>query len=387
MNLPVPGASPNNYSSLSERYGEFRHPHALIELGGKKLIDKDKSILINDIHVELTSGFEASVATFRIYNVYSMETGKFRFEDVKSQVVLGNSLTVSFGYLEMLTPVFTGFVAGITFGYDPSDMPYIEVTGMDVKGVMMANSYAYQLTAKSYSEAVREIFQKTAYENLQTLNAITKITVDQTPDNQKKEGESAETIEMVSESDYEFVVKAAKKFNFEFFTDCGRVFFRKAKSNTEKLMDIGVGKGLIQFEIGYSLTGMAETVEACSMDAGTGKTVSAKVKYNGKLSTDSKAKKLIKGSRHMYIDPSILSQEHADARAKSLMEAMEYRLGSLRCECIGLPEFKPGRFIGVTGLGVPADNIFYVTHVTHTYSDDGGYKTKLLGRAREVKDS
>ena len=37
------------------------------------------------------------------------------------------------------------------------------------------------------------------------------------------------TVEMVAESDYEFVVKAAKKYNYEFFVSGGNVYFRKAK--------------------------------------------------------------------------------------------------------------------------------------------------------------
>ena len=72
-----------------------------------------------------------------------------------------------------------------------------------------------------------EILGRTAYEKLRTTGAVTSVNVTDTPD--KKSGPtggnglgggskaSAETIEMVEESDYEFIVKAAKKFNYEFF--------------------------------------------------------------------------------------------------------------------------------------------------------------------------
>ena len=389
-NVPSDGLGNENggYEKLREKYLEFRHPQALVELGGKAFSDKDDIMTVNDINVELTSGFEASIATFRIYNVYDHDENTFTFEKIKKQALLGNSMSISLGYFEKLEPVFTGFVAGVAFGFDPSDLPYIEVTGMDIKGVMMSGSYAAQLNAKSYGEAVREILERTAYENLLSQEAVSKITVEDTPDKEAGGGgggnETADTIEMVSESDYEFVVKAAKKFNYEFFTDCGIVHFRKSKSNTEKLPDIGAGRGMTQFEVSYSLTGMVETVEACSMDAGTGKVIFAKAKYDGKLSTGSKAKKLIKGSRHVHIDPSIISQGHADARAASLLETISYRLGSLRCECVGLPDLKPGRFMDVTGLGEPGDNEFYLTNVTHSFTTENGYTTKLQGCARTV---
>ena len=54
---------------------------------------------------------------------------------------------------------------------------------------------------------------------------------------------------MVAESDYEFVVKAAKKHNFEFFTECGQVYFRKAKSDTSILMEIGPATGMHSFDV------------------------------------------------------------------------------------------------------------------------------------------
>jgi phage protein D len=206
---------------------------------------------------------------------------------------------------------------------------------------------------------------------LQDGSAIASIAVSDTPDKEGGDrGASSYTIEMSSESDYEFVVKAAKKFNYEFFTDRGKVYFRKAKSGSETLPDLGIENGLINFDIGYSITGLAETIEARSVDAGTGKIISSKKKFTNNISLGNYAKKLIAKSRHVYIDPTIVSKRHADARADSLLETMSYRLGALNCDCIGLPEMQPGRFLKITGLGAPAENRFYITNVTHTVSAD-----------------
>jgi hypothetical protein len=385
--LPETGGG-KSFSTFKKKYGDFYFPRTLIELGGSEFKDKSGKLVINDVSVELTSGYEASVATFRIYGAYSQKTGKFEYENIKKQVVLGNSLTIKLGYMNAVETVFTGFVAGVNFIFSVGGLPYVEVTGMDVKGVMMSGSYAEQLAAASYGEAVREILRKTAYERLQSSSAITKISVSDTPDKAaggEQKGASAYTIEMASESDYEFVVKAAKKFNFEFFTDCGTVYFRKAKSGAGSLPELNIKDNLIDFDIGYSITGIAETIEALSVDAGTGKIISSKKKFTNNLSMGSQAKKLISKSRHVYIDPTIVSKQHADARAESLLETMSYRLGALNCECVGLPEFQPGRFITVGGLGAPADNKFYLTGVTHTLSAEIGYRTRLAGCANEVK--
>jgi hypothetical protein len=375
------------FETLKKKYKDFYFPQALIELGGKEFKDKNGQMAVNDIDIELTSGYEASVATFRVYGVYRQESGKFEYDEIKKYVVLGNALTIKLGYAGTLETVFTGFVAGVNFVFSTGGMPYVEVTGMDVKGVMMSGSYAEQLVATSYGEAVREILRKTAYERLQDSSAITGVSVSDTPDKETggNRGASSYTIEMSSESDYEFVVKAAKKFNFEFFTDRGKVYFRKAKSNAESLPTLSIKDGLVNFDIGYSITGVAETIEARSVDAGTGKIISSKLKFTNNLSVGSSAKKLISKSRHVYIDPTIVSKQHADARAASLLETMSYRLGSLNCDCVGLPELRPGRFLKIEGLGAPADNKFYITGVTHSISADTGYRTKLTGCANEVR--
>ena len=87
----------------------------------------------------------------------------------------------------------------------------------------------------------------------------------------------------------------------------------------------------------------------------------------------------------MYIDPTVTSQEQADARASYLADEISYRLGTLECSCPGIPDLAPGQFVRVSGLGSPIDNIFYVTSVTHDFRSESGYQTKLIAKASEVK--
>ena len=137
--------------------------------------------------------------------------------------------------------------------------------------------------------------------------------------------------------------------------------------------------------IGYDITGLVETVEVRAMDPGTGKVIASKKKLSNNLSTGSLAKGLVSGSTKVYIDPTVTTQEQADARASYLAEDVSYRLGSLECVCPGLPDLAPGRFVKVTGLGVPVDNTFYVTSVVHDFRQDSGYQTRLTGKAAEVQ--
>ena len=371
-----------SYKSLAQKYGDFGFPVAEFTIKGKTFSKNKEGFLIENLEIELVCGFEASVAEFNIYNCFDQAAGQFLADKLSNYVELGAEIFISVGYLKELTEVFRGAVVGMEYGYENGDLPFVKVTAMDIKGVMMANCYSMQLKSRSYGEAVREILSKPAYTKL-----ASDLKVSDTPDKKQKDDKaSSYTVEMTAESDYEFVVKAAKRFNFEFYVERGTVYFRKAKSRTEILAELGIGQGMVSFHIGYSLTGLVETVEARSVDVGTGKMMSALGKRDGKLSPGNQAVKLLKKSRMVYLDASAVSQEQLNARSEYLMDTMGYRFGELNCECVGIPDLMPGRFIKVTGLGGVVSNRFYMTKVVHRIGEQG-FSTTLTGCIDRLEES
>ncbi len=379
-----------DYQALKKKYGNFAHPILHVQVGGKDFSKNKAGLQISDVEVEMTSGFEAALATFWIYNCYNRITCEFNFEDLKKYICMGSCVVISMGYGTYVREIFRGFIARVNFVFRQEEIPGVELTAMDVKGIMMAGNYSRQLKATSFSDAVKEILSKTAYTRLQSNEVITSIQITDTPDKTQRgsaggeEKASDKTIEMVCESDYEFVVKAAKKFNYEFFSIGGVVYFRKAKHNKELLMEAAPGDGLHSYEVGYDVTGMVEQVEVRGMDVGKSKLISSKKKMKNKLSMGNKAKPLIKNSQKVYIDPTITSKEEAEDRAEYLAEDISYRLGTLEAEFIGLPELTPGRFLKIKGLGSAVSNTFYLVTVRHIM-DDRGYITKVTGKTASME--
>lgn len=377
-----------DFKNLKTKYGIFEYPFVFINIDGKEFSKNKAGLVVSDIEVELTSGYEASIASFCIYNSFDDEISNFRTEEVEKYICIGSGVEIALGYGEEAQWVFSGFISKVNFFYEAGDAPGIRVTAMDVKGIMMASKYSRQLTATSYGEAVKEILEKGPYMGLTNSQIITSMEISDTPD--KKAPSSTEsktsdrTIEMVAESDYEFVVKAAKKYNYEFFTDCGIVYFRKAKENAEILMEMGPADGLRSFDVEYDITGLVEIIKARGTDVSNGKVIESKKKFNQKISMGNKAKKLIKNSEKVYLDATITSQEEADSRAASLMEEMSYRFGSLQCSCIGIPELVPGNYLGIRSLGEPVDNYFYLTKVIHKLDSTRGYETILYGKTCKI---
>lgn len=386
-----------DFSELDKQYESFDQPMAVIKVNDKEIGTKKRRFILSDVIVDLTSGYEASTAEFSIFDVYDMGQACFLFEDVKKFIFLGSKVDIYLGYSGSVTAVFTGVITGVNFLFEKEDIPCIRVTAMDVKGIMMSGSYSRQLTAQNYADAVTEILNKTAYEKLKGSEIIKSIQVDDTPDKQRnasagggggagaggsgQEQVTDKSIEMVAESDYEFVVKVAKRNNFEFFTRCGNVYFRKAKSEDTVIMQIGPNTGMTYFDVSYDLTGLVEKIIVRGMDVAKAKVISSEKKFSNKISQGNKAKPLLSGSQKVYIDSTVSSKEEAEDRADSLMETMSYRYGKLACGIVGIPELQPGYFVELSGLGEGADNKFYINRVRHVLSREGTYETRLEGQA------
>jgi phage protein D len=370
----------NSYENIYKKYGQFMYPMLSLNIGDKSFADNKGELVLSDMSVELSCGLEASVATFSIYNVYNQEQRQYDFSKFKSYVQLGNSVTISMGYGGVKEDIFVGFIAQTRFVRTGSDIHHVEVTAMDAKGLMMSNSYSRQMTASNYGDAIMEIFRKPIYQKMNAEGIYRTLRVTDTPDktNSNNNNVTSYSVEMVSESDYEFIVKAAKRFNYEFFIDTGNIYFRKSKQTTEDyLFEIGMDRGVKDYDITYDMTGLVKTVEVRGMDTAKAQMVSATNSVSNKISTGNKAKSLISQSSKIVIDANAISKAQAQCRADSLMEEISYRFGTLECTCIGIPELRAGHFIKFDGLGEPCDNKFYITNAKHTMTDNGGYITKL----------
>lgn len=378
-----------DYGNLKTKYESFSHPVAAITINGIDFAENKAGFIVSDIEVELTSGYEASIATLCLYNTFDNENSCFRIQEVKKYIMIGSSVEIALGYGKHAQMVFCGFISRVNFFYEDMEMPGIKITAMDIKGIMMANRYSRQLTAGNYGDAVKEILNKGTYSGMISSKLVKEIIVSDTPDKQETTQNSKasdRTIEMVAESDYEFIVKAAKKYNYEFFCECGNVYFRKAKLNAETVMEMGPSEGLKTFDVEYDVTGLAETVRARGTNVSKAQLIEATQKLNQKISIGNKARKLIKKSEKIYLDATITSKEEAEYRAKSLMEEMSYRFGTLECSCIGIPELMPGKFFVLRAVGQPPENKFYLVKVVHKMNEERGFETRLYGKAASIEN-
>ncbi|MBQ6089960.1 MAG: phage late control D family protein [Lachnospiraceae bacterium] len=381
-----------DYDALKKEAKGFTNPHVVIKINGEDdFTVKNPEIAISQIDVDLSSGFEASVASYRMYGTYDVNTGNFKIKDYGKFFMIGSAVEIAMGYTSSVKTVFVGVITKVNFVFDDLGLPYVAVTAMDVKGLMMANNHSRQLKATTVSDAVKEIFDGEPYGSKTDSSAgiIRGVTVENTPDvlaqMQDTSGKDKPTIEMVGESDYEFVVRMAKKVNFDFFVSAGTVIFRPAKADTLSLMTIRPQNILRTFDVEFDITGLVGQVEVRATDTDTGKLITSKQKINNKWSLGNDAKSLVSNNVMTYLDSTVHSQAEADMRVKYLAESVAYRFGTLRCETVGIPDLIPGSFIMIRGLGEELNNKFYLKKVRHVMTRKGEYRCTLEGCAATLK--
>ena len=409
--VPGPASdSGTNYKDMESNYRGFQNPHVVIKVNKKDMVDKKSELKISQVSVDLSSGFEASVASFRIYGVFDRDAGKYLTKKYEKLLHIGSSIEISMGYSIGVSPVFVGVITKLNFIYEDPELPYILLTAMDAKGIMMANNHSKQLTATTIDAAVKEILDGQAYKNLLTTGIITKISVEATPDSPgggtggaaggaggaapaaaptgAAGGSESEkpTIEMVGESDYEFIVRMAKRINYEFFISVGEVIFRPARVDTDSIMTLSPSNILRSFDFEYDITGQVGTVEVRATDTDKGELITSSQKVSNKWSFGKKAEKLVKGHKMVYLDPSVHTKEEADMRKNFLVDNISYKFATLNCETLGVPELVPGKFIKVAGLGEGPDNKFYLQEVRHVMSKKGEYKCIVVGKAKSIEE-
>ncbi len=381
-----------NFQDLKAAYESFQQPIVRLYVEGTDITAEDVPLSLTEVEVELSNGFEAGIATFMLTGMYDDESRTYDIKDVKKYLYLGSTVILYIGYGTSVREVFRGFIARVHFiipKENTEDQPGVEVSAMDAKGLMMANRHSKRLKATCYSEAVKEILSENVFlsQKDDKMNDFTTLNISNTPDKQDQQGNgqtSDKRVEMVEESDYEFIVKAAKKFNFEFFIVGGTLYFIEAKKNTTPLITLTPFTGLRSIDVGYDISGLVRSVEVRNIDMDQGKYVGDKKKMSSKISLGNKAKPLVEKQSFVYLDPTAQSKAEAGYRASYLTDTIDYRLGSIEAEFIGLPELVPGRFIELKNFGSPVDNLFYLTKVRHIL-ESNVYRTVFEGCANSIQ--
>lgn len=349
------------YAELEKKYNGFVSPELEIQVGSRKLISGEK-LQIGELELELTNGFEASGCTFLVIGAYEPKLTDYISETDVLQ--LGETVEVSLGYVR-LESVFKGYINRIEYRYGSDGSGFdIYVECMDLKGLLMKTRRMEFFTQKSADAVVSAVLGETPASSYLAGKELDRCPEEEVP------------LRSHMMSDYDLIVEQASKNGFEFFVLQGKVYFRKRRKVTSPIMKLVPGKGLLNARFTISGQELVKRIEVRSIDASSGKQISGEASPAGTYGSGSGPKKMMGDSHQVYYEPGVKDAAEAKLRAQTRLDAGLARFGQMDCECIGIPELAPGRYVELDQLSSRMNRKYYVTCVRHVV-DRSGYRTYL----------
>lgn len=365
-----------NIKNLRKSYKEFISPTFQLNINGKDVTKKNKYV-ITDINVELTSGFESSMASFKINNVYNYSEKEFHKDIMSTFIKLGNEVEIKLGYSNNNKTVFKGFIAVYEVKFEYDTPPYIYVECYDIKCIMMNSMYAdTKKDKKKFSEAVKSVLDN--YKKY-----IGKQIIDTT-------SEVSYSIEQYYQSDYEFIVELAKKVGFEFYIINGDVYFTEIAKNKSKLIEFNPSSAVLDMGIEASLMNQFTEVSVKGYnESNPNKSFEAKVSNVKKIGSGSKnagdiTKVINKINKIELYDPTITSNKEAKTKAEAVLLKNSLKFVTTRAITLGLPELVPGKFIKFVNYSDYINGEYYIKKVNHIINQYEGFKTRIEAGANRI---
>lgn len=353
-----------SYSKLKKKYKDFSKPQGNVLIKGTPVDGKEA--LITSIDAELSGEFDASAAVLNVTGVFDRKTQLFRQQVIDRYFQIGSEIELQLGYSTKISSVFHGYICGISYVFDtPEKEPHLTVECMDAKGLMMVNCSHTQKKEKSYGECVGKILQEYSF-------LIKEKQIGTTPQESKE-------IEMTDESDYEFLVRTARKLGFDFFISGKKLIFDHVREKKSTVFTLDQETLFQWYTISYNIAGMAKKITVRGTNDGSGKALKATVTNGNRYGSGGSYNRVIGNSERIYIDETVSTDNEAKNRAEAIQKRLAWNFGQLRASVQGIPEILPGCFLSCTCIAQDVKKTFYITRVRHRL-DQSGYTTDIEGR-------
>lgn len=367
--------------SLAQKYDKFSQPRYYIEIEGKML---DSRFTSKDITIGLTSSYEASYCRFTLSNGFKLhQNNKLSIDtELKKIMKLGNKLEAMLGYYgAKKSMVFTGYIDSIYVDYNTEEGILYTIDCLDGKGIMMNSLHSEtKKSIKKYSQSVEEILKKYS-----SVIKIDNNSID------KSDGELSVPIEQHNESDYDFVVRIAKKLNYCFFIVNGQAVFKSmTKINKNIFFQYDINEYITEFKMQHSLKGQpGSIIVRNNNEKNPDKPIESKVDSFQNLSDSGSVKSsalstlLTTRVSKTLVEHSVSSEAEAKKRAQAELFLLSRQIIQGSIKTPGIPEMQPGRVVKINGFGDGYDKKYYVSNVLHSIKN-GNFTTQCRLEANKL---
>lgn len=192
---------------------------------------------------------------------------------------------------------------------------------------------------------------------------------------------------------YQFMRDLADRLGFEFFTRNKKLYFRSPKDGlisgsnggTDELGSLKWGREILSFSPRLSTAKAVSKVTVRGHNqkspskpiTGTASledlTISEKKVKSAGESAKAAMKGEIESTKH---DFPVCNEEDAKTLARAILHKANCSLIEGSCECIGMPEIRPGTTVLIEGVGKKFSGAYYIKSARHSLGD-GGYALSL----------
>ncbi len=351
-------------------------PAFIIEIGGQRQEELERAVI--DLNVK-DSISKPGMFTMNLYESLNIKTQEFSWQDkgildpasgkeVKIYIEYANSSG------KTKSPLITGSITALTPGFPATGVPTLSIQGLDHSFKLQKPGSKDTRTfnkIEDYADIVRTIAEENSL-GVGQIDPIVKI----------------ESFTIDSErSDYSFLKWLADRFGYEFFVRNDKLYFRKPEDmgKDKEAITLAWGRELMSFSPRMSIAEVVSKVTVRGPDPkdrsktieGVASSSDLDFKEKGAMSAADyiKSGQRSDAEANMH-DIPLCSEEEAKAIAKAAMARKNNNFITGTCQCIGLPDVRPGTNVRIEGVGKRFNGIYYIEEATHSLGD-GGYTTSL----------
>ncbi|MDG3548135.1 phage late control D family protein [Methanobacterium formicicum] len=353
---------------------DYYAPYFLIKIGGKTQRELSSAIISLEVDENLES---ASMFTLNINEGLDLKTQKFKWLD--SDLLSpekGDDVEISMGYAshseKFDKPLIIGKITALNPSFPSAGIPTLSIQGYDHSFCLQKSVVKEKRTFDNESD-YGDIAKKIA-----TKNGLGNGDIDSTVKACEKMTQNA------GESDYAFLKRLAERIGYEFFIRDKKLHFRKPRDFEEANITLKWGNELINFNPRLSTSQLVNKVTVKGhnqykpaepiVGIATLKDIGVKEdKVKDKAeSVKTCLKKEVETSEHNL---PVCSKDDAESLARSLLKKANNSLVEGSCECVGIPELRPGMNVKIEGVGERFNGKYYIKSAKHSIGD--GYKVSF----------
>jgi phage protein D len=364
---------------LADQYGQFYAPAFRIVVSGRDLL-RDELVAVSQVEADLVLGGTGNFS-FTVVNSFSDEAHAFltgNGDPLLDVLSFGADIDIYMGYgdlqaSDVSNATIRGVITEVSTGFMEGGSPEVIVSGHDSGFALTMGKNTGSWQQKADSDVVAQIAG--------SINLDTDITSTE---------ETRAQIEQNQESDFEFLVKLAKRNSFQVYIRNRTLYFGPPETRRDGLLTLNWGESLLSFKPQMKLSSQVAAVEVHGWDVENNRAIVGRadagdedMRNPNETSAGQYLVKFLSRAPTLVMRQPVFTQAEADSRAKAALNERAEEFVTGEGECLGLPELLPDTNITLGQLGDLFSRTYYVEKATHRV-DSSGYRTRFTIKATTI---